>query len=117
MKATLSDFIRQTRHEKRLSTKEVEINSDGEISDSYVSRIESGIVQNVSPEKLNALAKGLQIPSDTLYRVARGLPAESPKDRLEILAEAFDGQDLTESDWKEIEAVIKTLIDAKKAKK
>jgi transcriptional regulator with XRE-family HTH domain len=117
MKPALAEFVRRTRHEKKLSTKDVETNSDGEISDSYVSRIESGIVANVSPGKLNALAKGLQIPADTLYRVARGLPAERPKERMEILAEAYDGQDLSESDWAEIEAVIKTMIDSKKAKK
>jgi transcriptional regulator with XRE-family HTH domain len=117
MSISLPEFVRNIRAEKRLSVTDVERNSGGEISDSYVSRIESGIVANVSPEKLDALAKGLGISTDVIYRVARGLPAEKPIDRLEILAETFDGQDLSESDWVEIEAVLKSLIEAKKARR
>ena len=117
MKLSLSKFVRDTRLEKHLSAGDVERNSGGRISDAYVLRIENGQVANVSPEKLDALADGLGIPADEIYRVARGLPQEKPKDRLEILAETFEGQELTEQDWAEIEAVLKTMIDQKKRQK
>ena len=115
MKLSLSKFVRDTRLEKHLSAGDVERNSGGRISDAYVLRIESGNVANVSPEKLDALADGLGIPVDQIYRVARGLPQETPKERLEILAETFGGQNLTEQDWAEIEGVLKFLINQRKA--
>jgi transcriptional regulator with XRE-family HTH domain len=114
MKQSLATFVRKIRQEKKLSAGDVERASGGRISDAYVLRIEYGQVANVSPEKLDALADGLGISADEIYRVARGLPPERPKDRLEILAETFDGQDLTEQDWAEIEAVLKTMIEQKK---
>jgi transcriptional regulator with XRE-family HTH domain len=117
VKNRLAKFVRDKRVLKKLSASDVERNSCGRISDAYVLRIESGNVANVSPEKLDALADGLGIPADEIYRIARGLPQETPKDRLEILAETFGGKDLTEQDWAEIEAVLKTMIDQKKRQK
>jgi len=55
-----------------LSTPEVERQSGGRITDAYVSRIENGYVKNVSPEKLQALAKGLGVLEDEIFAVARG---------------------------------------------
>ena len=69
---SLADFVRRVRSEKGLSTPEVERQSGGRITDAYVSRIENGYVKNVSPEKLQALAKGLGIPEDEIFAVARG---------------------------------------------
>ena len=40
---TLSEMVRSIRTEKKLSSKDVENNSGGEITDSYVLRVESGI--------------------------------------------------------------------------
>ncbi|MEO7672980.1 MAG: helix-turn-helix transcriptional regulator [Pyrinomonadaceae bacterium] len=115
MSKALADFVRKTRLANNLTTSDVERISEGAISDSYISRIENGHVANVSPDKLNALAKGLKISTEEIYRIARGLSPEGPKERLEILAETFDGQDLNDSDWAEIEAVLKILIDQKRA--
>ena len=114
MNSLLADFVKTTRSEKNLSTVDVERASGGRISASYISRIEGNQVANVSPEKLDALADGLGIGPDVLYRVARGLRPERPKERLEILAEAFGGESLTEQDWIEIEAVLKTMIEQKR---
>jgi transcriptional regulator with XRE-family HTH domain len=114
---TLAENVKATRVEKGLSARDVQRNSGGRISDAYVLRIEYGQITNVSPEKLDALADGLGISADEVYRIARGLPPETAKDRLEIMAEAFDGRELTEQDWAEIEAVVKTLIEQKKRSK
>lgn len=114
MNTSLAEFVRNTRHEKNLSTVDVERASGGRISASYISRIENGQISNVSPEKLVALAAGLDVIVDQLYRISIGLEPGRPKERLEILAEAFGGEELTEQDWNEIEAVIKTMIEQKK---
>ena len=115
MKISLAEFVKKKRAEMRLSTTDVERRSGGRISDSYISRIENGHIHNVSPNKLDALAEGLGVPVDELYRVARGLDPEGSKEKLEILAESFNGKSLTESDWQEIEAVVKVLVEQKKA--
>jgi transcriptional regulator with XRE-family HTH domain len=113
---SLAEYVKSERKKRGLTAVDLERNSGGEISDSYVSRIESGQVTNVSPEKLDALAKGLGVPADDIYRIARGLPPFDPNDKFEILAEAFDGRDLSKSDWLEIELVLRTLIEHKKNK-
>jgi len=69
---TLSDYVRRIRTEKRLSTVDVERQSGNRISDSYVTRIENGYVKNVSPEKLQALAKGLGVTEDEIFAIVRG---------------------------------------------
>lgn len=70
---TLADYVSRVRvQEKHLSLTAVGRNSGGQIDGSYVSRIENGIVTNVSPEKLSALAKGLDVPEDEIFAVARG---------------------------------------------
>lgn len=72
----LGDFVRRSRLDKGFSTTDVERHSRSGgakgISDAYVTRIENGYVTNVSPEKLRALAKGLQVSEDELFAVARG---------------------------------------------
>lgn len=69
---SLADYVRRVRNEKDLSTPDIERQSGGRITDAYVSRIENGYVKNVSPEKLQALAKGLGVPEDEIFAVARG---------------------------------------------
>ncbi len=113
----LAEFLKSERKKRKLSAVDVERNSGGAISDSYISRIENGEVTNVSPEKLDALAKGLGIPEDDLYRAARGLPPIDPDDKFEIFAETFDGKELSKSDWLEIEVVLRSLIEHKKLRK
>ena len=115
MNKVLAEYVRQTRLAKRFTATEVERNSGGKISDSYILRIENGQVANVSHDKLDALAEGLQVPHDEVHRIARGLSPEGPKEKLEILAETFDGSDLTEKDWAEIEAVVRVLIEQKRS--
>lgn len=111
---SLADFVRRIRIDKNLSTGDVARRSLGEITDAYVSRIENGYVKNVSLEKLSALAKGLGVAEAAIIRVALGKPQDQPTELVEIMAETFGGENLSESDWREIEAVIKTMIDQKK---
>lgn len=86
---TLADFVRRVREEKRLSLNDVQQQSGNKIANSYVSRIENGIVTNVTPQKLSALAKGLGVSEDEVFAVARGkaIAYEDPLD----LRSLFDG--------------------------
>jgi transcriptional regulator with XRE-family HTH domain len=72
----LGDYVRRIRLDKGFSTTDVERNSRSGgaqgISDAYVTRIENGYVTNVSPAKLRALAKGLQVTEDEIFAVERG---------------------------------------------
>lgn len=116
MKETLQAYVRRVRTEKKLSTVDVEAASLNTISDAYVSMIENGTAKNPSPEKLIALAKGLGVVEEEVFRVARGL---SPRSNTvtEIMVETFGGHDLSKNDWQEIEAVIKAMVAQKKLKK
>ena len=76
---TLGDFVRKVRNDKGLSTTEVERRSrqGGKkgISNAYISQIENNYIQNVSPDKLKALAFGLGITEQEIFDIVRG---ESP---------------------------------------
>lgn len=83
----LSDFVRRVRGEKGLSTLDVERNSGNRITDGYVSQIENGYVKNVSPEKLQALARGLAVSEEEIFAVARGAKTvgDMPLDEVRVL--------------------------------
>lgn len=84
---SLSDYVRRVRSEKRLSTLDVERNSGNRITDGYVSQIENGYVKNVSPEKLQALARGLAVSEEEIFAVARGAKTvgDMPLDEVRML--------------------------------
>lgn len=67
---TLQEYVQRVRSEKKLSTTDVEKNSNKGISSSYVTRIENEANKKVSPEKLQALAKGLGVPDYEILTVA-----------------------------------------------
>lgn len=68
----MAEFVRRSRNEKRLSLNDVQRQSGNKIANSYVSRIENGIVTNVTPEKLKALARGLQVSEEEIFAIVRG---------------------------------------------
>lgn len=79
----LSDYVRQTVSRKGLSSNEVQKRSRHGISFGYVNDILNGRTVNVSVDKLKALALGLGVSEDELFRVARGLPIEPAEDPME----------------------------------
>lgn len=104
----LSELVRTTRIERKLSLQDVEDRSQSRISRGYVSQIENEnvSVRSISLEKLEGLALGLGIPVIELFRIAAGEESdERPKNRREILIEAFGGGVSPD----EVEAVEKML--------
>ena len=75
-KQGLSRYVDRVMKEKHLSRRDVKLRSGGEITDSYVSGIISGTAQNLSVDKLKALARGLRVREMDLIRVAFGLSDE-----------------------------------------
>jgi transcriptional regulator with XRE-family HTH domain len=72
MKETLSEYVNRTMRQKGLSQKDVAERS-GDIAKGYVSEISSGKVTNLSTDKLQELAKGLDVPIMELCAIACGV--------------------------------------------
>ena len=60
----LADFVRRVMEEKGLSAVQVQRNSGGEISDTYVLKIRDGKGKRPSLSRLKGLAKGLNEPEE-----------------------------------------------------
>ena len=68
---TLAQYVTRTIKEKRLKHHEVSQFSGGEITDGYIRGIMTGKANNPSVKKLQALARGLSVDEDEIFRVAR----------------------------------------------
>lgn len=72
---TLAEFVGRIRREKGLSCADVERQSargGQKIAASYVNRIENGLKNRPTADRLQALARGLGIPVDELWARASG---------------------------------------------
>ena len=109
---SLASYVKKVRAEKQLSLKDVERAAANKITHGYINQIENGTVRSetVSVEKLKALAKGLGVPEDDVFRIARGRTLESD-DRFEIYAERFDATDLDESEWRLLETHFRNQVE------
>jgi transcriptional regulator with XRE-family HTH domain len=76
---TLAEYVSRIIKEKKLKVAEIEKRSG--VADSYITNITRGTSKNPTIEKLKALAKGLDVDEDEIFRVARGVP---PKDELTV---------------------------------
>jgi transcriptional regulator with XRE-family HTH domain len=70
----ISEYVRQVMKLKGLTQKDVQRMSGGRITDGYVASITAGRAKNLSVDKLKALADGLGVDADVLFRVACGRP-------------------------------------------
>jgi transcriptional regulator with XRE-family HTH domain len=78
---SLADYVRGARSRARLSLLDVErqsARSGYKIAGSYVSRIENGIARNPSKDKLVGLARGLGVPEEEVFAIARGKSMKEP---------------------------------------
>ena len=110
---TLQEYVQRVRNEKKLSTTDVERNSNKQISSSYVTRIENEPNKKVSPEKLQALAKGLDVPEHELLTVAGFKNSFSPEaEKFKQIYGFLSGyEDLAEEDKDELQPTIVMLAN------
>lgn len=71
---TLSKYVSRIMRQNSLSARDVERRSGKAITDAYVTHIVKGNAANLSIVKAQALAVGLGVDEDELFRVARGVP-------------------------------------------
>src|SRR6266511_3274709 len=81
---SLADYVRRIRNEKGLSLVDVSGRSGGAIGRTHINRIENGFTTNPSPRKLRALARGLGVPEEELFAIARGTVPASKDDADEM---------------------------------
>lgn len=86
---TLDNYVTRIMTEKGMTPEDVSKVAGNEITDGYIRSIAKKRAMNLSVEKAQALARGLDVSENELFRVARGLPieedareAETKKDRL-----------------------------------
>ena len=92
-KGGLAELVSRVIREKELKLRDVARKSDGQIAQSYVSRIISGDVTNLSTDKLLALSRGIEIDPYELFSAATGLPiltsSRKPKEKAALGAVEF----------------------------
>jgi transcriptional regulator with XRE-family HTH domain len=72
MRETLIEYVKRIMRQKNLTLRDIEINSGGGISNSYISKILNGNVKNPSADKIVALAKGLKVDAHEVFTATTG---------------------------------------------
>lgn len=90
LQETLPDYVRRVIHEKGLNYREVARRSGGAISHGAVGHIVNGVSTDVRKDTLQALAKGLGVPEDELFAVARGKDIREPSFEHQRLIEMYE---------------------------
>ncbi|MCI0488256.1 MAG: helix-turn-helix transcriptional regulator [Blastocatellia bacterium] len=75
---SLKGYVKRLLKQKKMTLREVQRRSGGQITQAYVGAIVKGVHSNPTVEKLKALARGLGVDEDELFRAARGLPNCEP---------------------------------------
>jgi transcriptional regulator with XRE-family HTH domain len=78
---TLAEYVTRVMKDKNLRAKDVQNRSGDKIDDAYVVKIMKGITTNPSITKTQALAAGLGIDEDEVFKVARGIPINENSSR------------------------------------
>lgn len=105
----LSDFVKKTRADKRLSTPEIERKSGGDIKDATVTKIENGNVEirKIQIGTLEALARGMEVPPLLLCELAIG--KDNPISELEKMISIY-ARDLPEHRKKDLLEIAKLFF-------
>lgn len=69
---TLSEYIKKVVKQKDLKLRDIERNSEGKITNGYISGIVNGKITNLSVDKLKALALGLDVDAHDIFAAALG---------------------------------------------
>jgi transcriptional regulator with XRE-family HTH domain len=113
----IGNYLSKVMSDKGLSTYDVERKSGNEINQSYVNKIKNGLIENPSPDKIAALAKGLGIPEEELFNIVRGVSAE-PSSFEKALTTAFhDAHDWTENERADAINFVRTYAEGVRARR
>ncbi|BBO34176.1 helix-turn-helix domain-containing protein [Lacipirellula parvula] len=74
---TLGDYLASIRAIRKLKLRDVEEATNKEVSNGYLSQLETNKITKPSPHVLHALAKAYVIPYETLMQKAGYLPAST----------------------------------------
>jgi len=75
---TLGEYVKKVKDETRLSLSAIVTNSNGELSQTYISKILHDQIKNPSDEKLQALALAMGRPINEFVNIRRGDPPREP---------------------------------------
>lgn len=109
---SLSDYVLRVIAESNLTQTEVEIRAKQKgfsISQNYISKIISSAAQNISVEKLQALAAGLNRPEEEVFAVARGGKMESKINDALASAMLYKYSQLGDKDKDELATLLRAL--------
>ena len=89
----LGRYIQRILQQKKLTLREVERKADGQITNSYISKMLNGTVTNLTVEKIAALARGLGVDGREIFDIAYGesedlaqaVRSDSPPDALMLI--------------------------------
>lgn len=102
MKPTLNQYLASIRHDRKMSLRQVEEASGKEVSNAYLSQLETGKIQQPSPTVLKRLAEIYQIDHMQLMGLAGYLPDAPTKSASTALRSqkigAFSEHNLTEDE-------------------
>lgn len=113
----LAQFVTRVIREKRLSLRDVSARSGGGISYSTVGEIANGQRVIVKSDTLRALARGLGVSEDAIFRAARGLDPNGGESQYARLADHFDAHDLTAKEWAALEILWTNHIEQMRREK
>lgn len=80
MKPTLGQYLASIRLDRKMSLRQVEEASNKEVSNAYLSQLETGKIQQPSPNVLNTLAGIYNIDYVQLMQLAGYLPSATTRD-------------------------------------
>ena len=83
MKPTLGQYLASIRHDRKMSLRQVEEASNKEVSNAYLSQLETGKIVQPSPNVLNALSEIYKIDYVQLMELAGYMPPAKARETTE----------------------------------
>lgn len=116
MKPTLGQYLASIRLDRKMSLRQVEEASDKEVSNAYLSQLETGKIQQPSPMVLNTLADIYGIDYLQLMDLAGYLPADRDRHSSQRHGRAatFAEHNLTQDEEGELLEFLKYLRSRKR---
>lgn len=109
-KPTLAEYVNARMIDLGFSLRDVETRSHHHITKSYVNKIRNGIVTNPSPDKLKALAKGLDRPEEEIFDIVLGVEAQPGEFEKRLLYEVSGHSNWTDNQKRRFIETVRLLV-------